>query len=165
MYYQIPQQTPSQPRAKTQFGFSNSDGQDITIADNNFTDITASYSTTTPGPNFTLSDATIGEITYNGVPSYIEIIYVLSINVANGSTQTEIGCFIDSGSGYQDAGGIASGSETYANVPSTSTITMISKFIRFFNTGTKFKLRIKNIDSTEDYRIYTSAITAKNFDA
>ena len=91
------------------------------------------------------------------------MVYFLSINVASGTTQTEIGCFIDSGSGYQESGGIASGSETYANVPSASTITMISKFIRFFNTGTKFKLRIKNEGSTDNYRIYTSIITAKNF--
>ena len=89
--------------------------------------------------------------------------YFLSINVASGTQQTEIACFIDSGSGYQDNAGIASGSQTYANVPTGSSITMISKFIRFFNTGTKFKLRIKNIDSTDDYRIFTSIITAKNF--
>lgn len=156
---------PSQTLSNTQFGFSDSTGQEITISDNNWTDITttSSYTTNTPGPNFTLSDATIGEITYNGPPSYIEMVYFLSINVASGTTQTEIGCFIDSGSGYQESGGIASGSETYANVPSASTITMISKFIRFFNTGTKFKLRIKNEGSTDNYRIYTSIITAKNF--
>jgi hypothetical protein len=39
---------------------------------------------------------------------------------------------------------------------------MISKFIRFSNTGTKFKLMIKNRDSTDNYTIYTSVITSKN---
>jgi len=156
---------PAQTLSNTQFGFSDFTGQTITISDNNFTDITTSsaYTTNTPGPNFTLSDATIGEITYNGPPSYIELVYFLSISVASGTRQTEIACFIDAGSGYEEAGGIASGSETFANVPSGSSITIISKSVRFFDTGTKFKLRIKNRDSTDNYTIYTSIITAKNF--
>lgn len=155
---------PSQLLSNVQFGFSGLSGQEITIASQDtFTDITASYLTNTPGPDFTLSDATIGEITYNGKPAFIEITYIISVVVATGTRQTEISCFSDEGSGYAESAGIPSGSITFANVPSSSTITMISKFIRFSNTGTKFKLMIKNRDSTDNYTIYTSVITAKNF--
>lgn len=52
---------PSQLLSNAQFGFSGLSGQVITIASQDtFTDITASYLTNTPGPDFTLSDATIG---------------------------------------------------------------------------------------------------------
>jgi hypothetical protein len=159
----IPSSTKEPSLPPTQFGFSSESGENITIDDqDNYTDITAtSYVTNTSGLKFTLSDETNGELTYNGLASFIEISYVLSISADTGIIQTTIACFTDEGSGYSE--NEVSGSITHANVPTNSSITIVSKFISFFNTGTKFKLRIKNRDSTDNYTIYTSVITAKNF--
>ena len=159
----IPSPTKEPSLPPTQFGFSSESGELITINDQDvYTDITTnSYVTNTLGINFTLSDETNGELTYNGIPSFIEISYVLSISAAAGIIQTTIACFTDEGTGYTDTE--VSGSITHAKVPTDSSITIVSKFISFFNTGTKFKLRIRNNDSDENYTLLTSIITAKNF--